>query len=81
MFVACVVLKVEGRQVKPGEPVPEAYRWQESVRRAHINLGWIKEDGELSATTTANPFAGAAATDGTASVKPKAAKRSKKIAS
>ncbi len=45
MFVATVPLKVAGRQVSPGEPVPEFNSWQETVRRAHLNLGWIKDDG------------------------------------
>lgn len=75
MFVACVPLKVAGRRVKPGEEVPEADGWRETVKRAHLNLGWIEE--KKSQAVHNQPIGqGAATKDGTASAKPKKRRKS-----
>lgn len=77
MYVACRPLKVGKRTVQAGEYVPEAADWQECVRRSHLNLGWIKDDGQ---TAAGKPVSAAAdVTEGSAAVKPKKkAKRAKK---
>lgn len=80
MFVALRSLKVDGRTVAPGEPVPEAAAWQESVRRAHLNLGWIKEDQELPATPKARPVV-AAPKEGAVPANKKVSRRTKTLVS
>jgi hypothetical protein len=42
-YVALVPLKLKGRQVKAGDLIPEANEWQESVIRAHLNIGWMRQ--------------------------------------
>lgn len=52
MYVACRVLKVQKpgdtavRTVQPGELVPEAAGWPYPTLIAHLNLQWLKWDGE-----------------------------------
>lgn len=77
MYVACVPLKVAGKTVQAGEVVPEADQWQETVRRAHINLGWIKQtNGSPSSLADSEP-AVAEAKDGTAPQRSKRGRRPK----
>lgn len=40
--VAKIALKVPGRIIQPGEPVPEFHKWGEAVKRNHLNFGWIE---------------------------------------
>ena len=59
MYVACRELKVHTvgsdgkpgpvRIVKPGEPVPEVFHWEYQNILAHVNLEWIKWNGEKTA--------------------------------
>lgn len=42
MYVACVPLRLEGRLVKPDEPIPSIEKWTECAIRSNLNLGWIK---------------------------------------
>jgi len=46
VFVACRVIKVDGKEVKPGEEVPGFTSWNEVAKRANLNLGWVKEVSE-----------------------------------
>lgn len=39
----------DGRQVKPGEPVPEFHEWSEVVQNSHLNLGWVERVKDFKA--------------------------------
>jgi len=48
MYIARRKLKMnDGRDRLPGQPVPEAAQWRESVLSAHLRMGWIERVSEL----------------------------------
>lgn len=56
MYVAVKELNTASGLVKPGEIVKDAPNWNESVRNAHVNMGWMKkvddEGVEISKVST-----------------------------
>ena len=58
MFVCTTYsLKLRDRVVFKGDPVPEAASWDEAVRRAHLELGYIAwlDSGAVNATVELAP--------------------------
>lgn len=77
MFVACVPLNLGSRKVKEGDPVPEADHWSEVVKRAHLNLGWIKHLMEEVDDLRVPQGSAVGAMDGARACKPKKSKKTK----
>lgn len=78
MFVACRTIKVDGKNIYPGEEVPGFKSWPLVSQRANLNLGWIKE--EIEAVTEDAPPPETETVLETAASKPKPKKQSKKPA-